>query len=257
MQQYRPNGRSRNLAPAQPAPPDDSPTFFRPTRRPATPLLTVFDDASEKGESVRVRKEQFIIGRAEGDLVIPHDGQMSGRHAELRRTFANEKYRWHLIDLKSTNGTYVRVGQAILQDGQEFIIGRTRFRFEKAESRNGSPGKLQNPAHQATCTWQNGANQILAPSITELTPEGLGRRVLITRNEFWLGKDTNYCQHVLNEDPFVSARHARMTQEPDGRWLIENNKSVNGVWLRIEQISIKGTCRFLLGEQLFMLRIPS
>ena len=62
---------------------------------------------------------------------IPHDAQISGRHAELRQALVKEKYRWSLVDLQSTNGTYVRVGQAILEHGQEFLIGCTRFRFEK------------------------------------------------------------------------------------------------------------------------------
>ena len=38
--------------------------------------------------------------------------------------------------------------------------------------------------------------------------------------------------------------------------MIENNKSLNGLWLRIERLALTGTCRFLLGEQQFIFRIP-
>ena len=61
---------------------------------------------------------------------------------------------------------------------------------------------------------------------------------------------------VVGSDPLVSARHARVRRQDDGRWVLENNKSVNGVWLRVEQISFKGTCRFMLGEQRFVIHAP-
>ena len=251
---HRPAARAATSTAEQPALADDGPPLFRPTQRPAVPVLAVLDDDGEEGESIRIRQEQFIIGRTEGDLVIPHDSQMSSRHMELRRTFSKEKFRWHLVDLKSTNGTYVRIGQALLQHGQEFILGRTRLRFDNqaaAEADHASPAK------PATKAWQSGANSSLVPSITELATDGGGPRVLVTKKEIWLGKDADYCQIVLRDDPFVSARHARIRQDEDGRWVVENNKSVNGVWLRVEQITFKGTCRFLLGEQQFVVRIPS
>jgi hypothetical protein len=218
-----------------------------------TPILTVYDDGSEDGESIRIRKEQFVIGRAEGDLVIPHDSQMSSRHAELRQTVVRDKLRWTLVDLKSTNGTYVRIGHAVLEHGQEFILGRSRFRFENPPAERSQP----KPAgRQSTRPWQNPATNHAAPAVVELTADGSGPRVLLARPEIWLGKDAGYCQLAISADPFVSARHARIRRDEEGRWILENNKSVNGVWLRIEQIAFKGTCRFLLGEQQFMVRVP-
>jgi hypothetical protein len=72
---------------------DDCPPLFRPTLRPPTPILTICDDGSEDGELIRIRKDSFVIGRTEGDLLIPHDSQISGRHAELRQSFVKEKHR--------------------------------------------------------------------------------------------------------------------------------------------------------------------
>ena len=37
---------------------------------------------------------------------------------------------------------------------------------------------------------------------------------------------------------------------------IENNRSLNGVWLRIKRLPIKGSCRFMIGEQQCLVRIP-
>lgn len=252
LARYRPPARAGAPVQRQPAPPDDSPPLFKPTRRPPIPVLTVFDDGSDKGESIRIRKESFVIGRAEGDLVIACDGQMSARHAELRYAASKDKHRWQLVDLGSTNGTYVRIGHAVLEHGQEFIVGRTRFRFEH-EAAQAAP---RTAASQATQPWQSGAANVLAPSIIELTATLDGPRLLITQSEAWLGKDASYCQLVLRDDPFASARHARVYRDGEGRWMIENNKSLNGVWLRIARLPLAGTCRFLLGEQQFMVRIP-
>lgn len=254
---YRPTARYVS-SPQEPiAPPDDGPPLFRPTQRPATPILTILDDGSEEGETIRIRKDQFIIGRSEGDIVLPNDSQMSSRHAELRRTVGgDQKQRWQLIDLKSTNGTYVRIGHAVLSHGQEFILGRSRFCFENASTELQSPANTGSTADQSTRLWQSGLPQGTSPAVRELTPDGAGDRATLANKEVWLGKDSNYCAVVLRDDPFVSARHARIRQDEEGRWLIENNKSINGVWLRVDRIPLKGVCRFLLGEQQFKIHIP-
>src|SRR5262249_24579521 len=95
--------------PAAPSPGTDQDTQpFRPTMRPSMALLTVLDDGDDTGEALRIRGGSFVLGRVEGDFVIPHDGGMSGRHAQISRRFENGEYRWFLKDLQSTNGTFVR-----------------------------------------------------------------------------------------------------------------------------------------------------
>jgi pSer/pThr/pTyr-binding forkhead associated (FHA) protein len=219
--------------------------------------LTICDDGTEDGESIRIRKDCFAIGRTEGDLIIPNDAQISGRHAELRQAIVKGKYRWSLVDLKSTNGTYVRVGQAVLEHGQEFLVGSTRFRFEKQTAADPAPPKASNGGEQGTRFWQGPATPGgQSAAIVELTDAGQGARFLLDGPENWVGKDAARCQIVMFKDPLVSARHARIRRQDDGRWVVENNKSVNGVWLRVEQISFKGTCRFMLGEQKFTVQTP-
>src|SRR5688572_15447617 len=101
----------------------DDTTPFRPTARPPMATLCIVDDGREDGDVLRLRGDRLVIGRSEGDLLIPHDTMMSARHAELARHFSKGRYRWYLIDLQSTNGTYVRAGSAPLDDGKEFLIG--------------------------------------------------------------------------------------------------------------------------------------
>jgi pSer/pThr/pTyr-binding forkhead associated (FHA) protein len=255
---HRPAARGAAVAAGAPAPADDGPPLFRPGLRPPTPLLTVYDDGSEDGEVIRIRQDRFVIGRTEGDLIIPNDSQISSRHAEIRQALVKEKYRWNLNDLKSTNGTYVRVNLATLEHGQEFILGRTRYRFEnQAAAADATAPKPPNASDQGTRPWQSSARIDIVPAVVEQKVNGGGSRVLLSKSETWFGKDVANCQVVMPADPFVSARHACIRRDGEGRWLLESNKSINGVWLRIEQIPFKGTCRFMLGEQQFMIRTPA
>ena len=116
--------------PAGTAAPIEDATPFRPTLRPSTGLLCVLDDGEDTGETLRIRTSSFVIGRAEGNLLIPHDSAISGRHAEINRRFENGEHRWYLRDMQSTNGTFVRASTIHLSHEQEFLIGGRRFRFE-------------------------------------------------------------------------------------------------------------------------------
>jgi pSer/pThr/pTyr-binding forkhead associated (FHA) protein len=248
-------GRELPMVSRAPAPADDAPLPFRPTRRPPTPILVIHDDGEEDGELVRLRQDRLLIGRTDGDLIFPQDRQMSGRHAELVRTFSKEKFRWHLADLKSTNGTYVRIGHAILEHAQQFIVGRTRYRFENPTAKIDADSPARGV--QTTQLWQSSGASENLPTLVEVGVDSGGTITALRGGEAWIGKDVSYCQVVPGDDPFVSARHARLRRDEAGRWTIENNKSINGVWLRVERIQLKGTCCFVLGEQQFTLRINS
>lgn len=64
-------------APAPQAAAVPSAVPYRPTVRPPMAILVVFDDGRTDGEIIRIRDHRFIIGRSEGDLVIPFDGRIS------------------------------------------------------------------------------------------------------------------------------------------------------------------------------------
>ena len=74
----------------------------------------------------------LILGRASDcDLVVAHPA-VSLRHAELRR----EGTRCRLVDLSSTNGTFVndvRVSSQVLREGDVVSLGPVALKF-----RNGS-----------------------------------------------------------------------------------------------------------------------
>jgi len=171
-------------------------------------------------------------------------------------------YRWHLADLDSTNGTFVRVSRFALSPGTELVFGMTRYRFESGQgiSPHSSPPP---PTDDGMQTAKPGANPVRRPSpiadiarLVEVTPQGDGAKVSLVRDEYRLGRDPSECAIVPQDDPFVSPRHARLYRAENGRWRVENDNSLNGVWVRLSKpLPVKVTCEFLLGEQRFILKV--
>lgn len=79
------------------------------------------------GQVIKINKTPFVIGRANGDLIIP-DPEVSRTHCQIEIT--EEKII--LRDLNSTNGTFIneeRVIEGNLEDKSEFRIGKTSLMF--------------------------------------------------------------------------------------------------------------------------------
>ncbi len=226
----------------------------RPVQRPPMALLCLMDDGKQEGEWVRLRADRTSIGRADGDVRIPHDQQMSTRHAEIVREQTTSGWRWLLHDSGSTNGTFVRIGNTVLRNYNELLIGQGRFRFEAA---------VPPPAQVTTAPESSGGTQMaqpglmraLLPSLVEITSAGPVQRFPLTLSEYWLGRDPASCAIVRADDPFVDAQHARFFRDKNGQWHVANNASINGLWLRIKTIVLDKACQFRLGEQRFLFRM--
>lgn len=221
---------------------------YRPSQRSPVATLTVLDDGKDEGELIRVRQTPYVIGRSDGDLRIANDNQMSSRHAELVRRDQAGGWAWYLRDLGSTNGTFVCVSSGLLHSGQIVFLGSTRYLFELSGQAGDSSREL------GTSKWQQPGQQSTAASLTELTSDGLGTKYPIQSSETVIGRDRAKCSIVLN-DPMVNPCHARVVRDARGRWTIQNLKSVNGVWLQIDEVPLGNGGYFQLGEQRFAIRI--
>lgn len=244
-----------------PAPVSKTETLsFRPRTRPPMAIVCLFDDGRETGEEIRVRVAHLLLGRSEGDVLIPHDGSISTRHAELFRTDDAGPHRWFLKDLGSTNGTFARVDEAILRHNQELLLGMTRFRFEAAPAGmvvdSQSPGAVQRASTSAWSVVAPNARQQDCPSLVQLTPAGDGQRIELSADDQVVGSGNVSGHIVLPDDPYISPRHARLYRDKRGRWLISKQEAENGVWLRIKQVEIESSGVFQIGEQRFSVRIP-
>lgn len=227
---------------------------YRPTQRPPIALLIVLDDGKSEGEIVRLRTDRFVIGRSEGDFLIPHDQQISARHLEITRQRSGEKNRWVVTDLQSSNGLFVRVSRALLADKAEFLAGMGRYRFE-APSSNLPETVDALPAdapHGTTRALGTDAAMLLHPALVELMGGKVLSRLPLAKAEYWIGSDPA-CAICRSGDPFIEPRHIRLYREANGSWHAQNNKTANGLWLKVPQITVTESCSFQIGEQRFRL----
>ena len=208
--------------PAQPtAPGHPEARAYRPILRKPMAILHVVDDGREDGESIRVRGEEVVIGRTDGDVRIPHDISMSPRHARIERL---NGAAWQLIDLGSAGGTFVRVLMAKLKDGSILQLGATRLRFEAADPND---------------AW-----------LVEIVPVGNGRRHACHAPSTTVGR-AGCGARIAIDDAFVSPLHAEL-QRTAGGWRIEN-RGLNGLWVRIESpVKLAQPSQFQCGEQRFV-----
>lgn len=192
---------------------------YRPTVRLPMALLHVVDDGRETGEIVRLRDDATVIGRNEGDVMIPHDVLMSPRHARIERL---PEGGWRLTDLGSKTGTFVRVDKARLRTDRTIQVGSTRLQFQE---------------YDGTEAW-----------LLELTPTGIGRRHECHAPVTTIGRAA--CPIAL-DDPFVDDIHAEVRRTPRG-WRIRNT-GANGLWVRIDEpVDLRAPAQFLCGEQRFV-----
>ncbi|HZZ80394.1 MAG TPA: FHA domain-containing protein [Gemmataceae bacterium] len=225
---------------------------FRPVHRAPMAMLCILDDGRNEGEWIRLRQDVTVIGRTEGDIKIPHDGSMSSRHLAITRTAEKGRYRWHLSDLDSTNGIFVRVSKAILRHGQEIMIGGGRFRFEAGGA---VPAKVQDADVPETRAWQNVQPTDLLSSLVELAIQGTGQRHFLKTGDTWIGRDLSQCAVAQVNDLMASPRHARIFQDEKRVWYIENAGSRNGTWVRLKRMPVDNFAQFQVGEQRFLLKI--
>jgi pSer/pThr/pTyr-binding forkhead associated (FHA) protein len=229
---------------------------YRPTFRPPIGFLTLLDDGESEGELIRIRAARFVIGRSEGALLIPHDGLISGRHLEITRQQAGGKYRWTVTDLQTRNGLFVRVSRASLADRSEFLVGKGKYRFQMPRAAQPSPvDHLESDAPaDSTGPWAGDAAGAISPVLFELQTGGAGERVPLTSPEYWIGSDPA-CAICRADDPFVEPRHVRLFRDVKGGWHAQNNKSPNGLWLRVPHITVQDGCLFQIGEQRFRMKV--
>ena len=227
---------------------------FRPTARPPIAVLVVCDDGRSIGEEIRVRSEQFIIGRSEGDYVLPLDELMSSRHIAISRQLVSGKWRWAVTDLQSKNGVFFRVTKAVLAPGMEFLIGGGRYRFKKNPEAMPDTVIGAEISKPVSTKAQRAAELAGVAMLSEVVLGDTGSQIALTRGAYKIGA-AKHCDIARLDDQFADDHHATLARDAAGVWTIENHASKNGVWVRLPQISIgeRGQCHFQAGEQRFRL----
>jgi pSer/pThr/pTyr-binding forkhead associated (FHA) protein len=114
--------------PAEPLTSDDGEVFLSRDLEPLAYLILIRPNGRPGITFPITVPELTLIGRekkAEVNIPLAGDPLVSGRHAALSRRDG----KFYLEDLKSTNGTYVKVlDPAPVQSGDEILAGQVLFR---------------------------------------------------------------------------------------------------------------------------------
>jgi FHA domain len=159
-----------------------------------------------------------------------------------------------VIDLQSTNGLFLRVSRTALAAKAEFLAGMARYRFEGpgsnlAETVDALPADA---LHGSTSPFGVEAVTLLHPALVELIGGKVLSRLPLAKAEYWIGSDPA-CAICRTGDPFIEPKHIRLYREANGVWHAQNNKTANGLWLKVPQVTVTESCSFQIGEQRFRL----
>ena len=231
-----------------PASPSATEGPFRPLIRPLVPRLTLLDDGElSAGETIRLREVVTLIGRTEGQIRLPHDPLVSGRHAEIVREGAMRPHRWLLRDLGSSNGTFVRCARTLLRPESLVMLGGRRFRFQPAEA-----GPAGGTAPAGTLAVDVAAVRTGGwPTLVEMGQPAGGLELVLAGHDLTIGRP-GHGNAVEIDDPRLADWHARVIRDPAGRWVLEALPSLNGVWAQVAAVQLAAECRFQIGEQRFV-----
>ena len=225
---------------------------FRPSLRPPVPILTVLDDGSlEEGDDIRLRRERFSIGRTSGDVQLPNDPSISGAHAEIRRTEWKGGFQWHLNDLESVNGTFVRCVRAVLHENAIIILGARRFRLRNPLK----PKSVPTAGHQTNLMDGMHIPETVWPVLAEASTKPGAMAFSLRSDRLLIGRAGGGADIQL-DDPLLANRHAELKRLRDGTWMISAETTRNGIWVSVTAVGLTPYCFFRCGEQRFRFVIP-
>jgi pSer/pThr/pTyr-binding forkhead associated (FHA) protein len=182
--------------------------------------LTIQDDQGTKPVIVHFVREEYTVGRDEGNAVRLTERNISRHHARLVRTGGD----WRLHDLGSYNGCYVngaRVGEPQpLQHGDLIQLGDYRLTIEDESATEGrSDGVLTLPGRPGINTQADRLVMVAGP--------GVGQEFVLNADRMVLGRGEE-CDISVNH-PSVSRVHAEIRRLGEGRYEFVDLGSANGV----------------------------
>jgi pSer/pThr/pTyr-binding forkhead associated (FHA) protein len=216
----------------------------------------VLDDDGVGAEVIRIRQSPFVFGRRQGDFLLPLDAMLSASHSE----FVIRNGELHVRDLGSSGGTFLRLraGRHIpVCDGDEFILGGSRFRFRldgivPAASPETAPVADSPDGMERTLGWHEAAAQGDGgyACLDHLAGQDkAAHSYRLVRDSETVGRDDD-CPVALPRDDLLSPRHARFFRDSQG-WQVADLSSTNGVWRRLrEETRLESGDEIRLGEQI-------
>lgn len=213
---------------------------FSPLMHPGQVRLTWVHgpEGAVLGASWYLQAESQVVGRRQGEILLPDDPTVSPEHCEL---VVRDK-KVFLRDRGSLNGTYLRLRSPTeIKGGDLLMIGQQVVRVEALSL------SQEFPMRDGTLMYVSPPRPYRFRVVQLLPEERVGQVYASPHNEVILGREG--CDMSFERDPNVSRRHAKITWE-GGRLVVTDLESVNGTYLRLrgERQLSHGDCIMLGGN---------
>ncbi|MCR9116129.1 MAG: FHA domain-containing protein [bacterium] len=250
------SGKKEATKASEPVSSEGGVVAYRPRHRPPMAVLKIYDDDGRGSEEVRLRKDETTIGRADCDIVIPHEKLMSGRHAMISRRYVENDFAWYLTDLESRNGVFLKIQSGKIRHEARLLIGAYRYQFVIAPQDIATSAPVADAPMQ-TMEWGRvdpNEKETVGASLIRISPTGEDETYEFPSTDVVIGANAGVGNISIKDDDMLNQQHVRIYRDERKRWNIESLNSTNGVWLAIDEIKIDSDGKFQLGEQRFGIR---
>jgi len=183
-------------------------------------LVSVQRDGSD-GDVHEITDPSFDIGRTEGHLCFDEDGYLSDRHCRIAR----EGSDWHVKDLDSCNGVYLRLTKPHpLKERDQVLAGKQILRFERI-------------TEEMAPALEHGVLLFGSPlddawgRLKQMTVAGVARDVYyLTRPQVTMGREEGNI--TFPDDEFMSRKHVAVSFIED-KVVVQDLGSSNGTFIRL------------------------
>jgi pSer/pThr/pTyr-binding forkhead associated (FHA) protein len=198
------------------------------------------------GLAYQLSGTEHVVGRTDGAILFPDDPLLSPRHAN----FVYRDGGLCVRDEGSTNGVFLRIHQPVrLESGASFLIGEQLLQIEAL-----APDFGPQPDAEGTYFYASPKRASKMRIIQRLRGGDIGLIVRARGDSVTMGREGNDVN--FPDDPFISGRHAEVSITPDGAFVITDQGSKNGTFVRItgETSLVHGDYVFV-GQQLLRVEI--
>jgi pSer/pThr/pTyr-binding forkhead associated (FHA) protein/RNA polymerase subunit RPABC4/transcription elongation factor Spt4 len=215
--------RLDGAAPSPPAAGGGKTMFFSGVQAAGIAKLVVVKADTGDGLAYQLSGTEHIVGRTDGAILFPDDPLLSPRHANF--FYRDGKLMVH--DEGSQNGVFIRVhAPTRIESGAAFLIGEQLLQIEAL-----APDFGPQPDAEGTYFYASPKRASKMRLIQRLRGGDIGLIVRARGDSVTLGREGNDVN--FPDDPFISGRHAEVAITPDGAFVITDQGSKNGTFVRI------------------------
>ncbi|MCY4381318.1 MAG: FHA domain-containing protein [Proteobacteria bacterium] len=205
-------------------------------------ILVIRSSNGEK-QTVRLRNnEATIFGRSQGDVIID-DHEISGTHCQIH--YSGGMY--HVLDMNSTNGTYVnneRVIKSRLKHDDIITLGQSSICFKQVSPDEYPDVKLVKKQIQANDTSSNvffesptkpADEKSVTLTINAVYSDGTSDTLTFNQNQIFIGRASTFGK--FDQDEKISSKHVKVVINFKGEMFIEDQNSTNGIYINNQKVS--------------------